>query len=182
MIGLKRGTVALFDHEPEWETEAARTIERLKAILGGDAKEIKHVGSTAIRSIKAKPIIDIAVAVEDFEDILKHEEELRAAGFYYRPGARASLRDQLLFACGSFYDGSGDLQTHFIHVVLTGSGAWNDYVNFVEYMNSHPDAAMEYEALKLSLAEKAPVDRGRELYTAGKHEFIARILEKAESD
>ena len=123
MIGLKRGTVQLCEHEKEWEIEAQNTIARLKEILGDVIKDIQHVGSTSILTIKAKPIIDIAVAVDEFDDILVYEKELKDAGFYYRPNAQASLRDQLLFACGNFYEGTGDLQTHFIHVVLTGSMA-----------------------------------------------------------
>ena len=59
MIGLKRGTVKLCEHEKEWEIEAQNTISRLKKILGNVIKDIQHVGSTSILSIKAKPIIDI---------------------------------------------------------------------------------------------------------------------------
>ena len=70
MIGLKRGTVKLCEHEKEWETEAQHTISRLKAILGDVIRDIQHVGSTSIPAIKAKPIIDIAVAVDCFDDIL----------------------------------------------------------------------------------------------------------------
>ena len=66
MIGLKRGTVKLCEHEKEWEFEAQNTISRLKQILGNVIKDIQHVGSTSILSIKAKPIIDIAVAVDVF--------------------------------------------------------------------------------------------------------------------
>ena len=106
MIGLKRGTVKLCEHEKEWELEAQNTIARLKKILGNVIKDIQHVGSTSILSIKAKPIIDIAVAVDDFDDILNFEKELRDNGFYYRPNAQASLRNQLLFACGNFYEGT----------------------------------------------------------------------------
>ena len=99
MIGLKRGTVQLCEHEKEWEIEAQNTISRLKQILGDVITDIQHVGSTSIPSIKAKPIIDIALAVDNFDDILAYEKELKDAGFYYRPGAQASLRNQLLFAC-----------------------------------------------------------------------------------
>ena len=70
MIGLKRGTVQLCSHEKEWEEEAQKTICRLRNILGGAAKDIQHVGSTAIPAIRAKPIIDIAMAVDRFDDIL----------------------------------------------------------------------------------------------------------------
>ena len=124
MIGLKRGTIKLCEHEKEWETEAQNTISRLKQILGNVIKDIQHVGSTSIRSIKAKPIIDIAVAVDDFDNMLRFEKELKDNGFYYRPNAQASVRGQLLFACGNFYEGTGDVQTHFIHVVRTNSMDW----------------------------------------------------------
>ena len=179
MIGLKRGTVQLCEHEKEWEIEAQNTIARLKEILGDGIKDIQHVGSTSILTIKAKPIIDIAIAVDHFDDILAYEKELKDAGFYYRPNTLAALRDQLLFACGSFYEGTGDLQTHFIHVVLTGSMDWINYINFRDYLNKTPSAAKEYEALKVSLALQAPIDNGREKYLRGKHDFIVYTLRKA---
>ncbi len=179
MIGLKRGTVKLCEHEKEWEMEAQNTIFRLKQILGNVIKDIQHVGSTSILSIKAKPIIDIAVAVHDFDDILSFEKELKDAGFYYRPNAQASLRNQLLFACGSFYEGTGDLQTHFIHVVRTNSMEWINYINFRDYLNNTPLVAKEYEDLKVSLALQFPVDKGREQYLQGKHDFIVYTLRKA---
>lgn len=176
MLGLHRGTVALYPHEAEWEEEAARTIETLRAIVGDAAGDMQHVGSTAIRSIMAKPIVDIAVAAEDFDRLLAKREPLERAGFYYR-GDR--LEGQLLFARGSFYDGSGDLQTHFIHVVPTGSRDWRDYINFRDCLNANPSLAKEYESLKLSLAREAPVDGGRERYLAGKHAFVQRTLRTA---
>lgn len=179
MIGLKRGTVQLYEHEKEWEIEAQNTIARLKEILGDVIKDIQHVGSTSILTIKAKPIIDIAIAVDRFDDILAYEKELKDAGFYYRPKAQASIRNQLLFACGNVYEGTGDLQTHFIHVVLTDSMDWINYINFRDYLNRTPSVAKEYEDLKVSLALHAPIDSGREKYLKGKHDFIVYTLRKA---
>lgn len=177
MIGLKRGTVQLCEHEKEWEIEAQNTIARLKEILGDVIKDIQHVGSTSILTIKAKPIIDIAIAVDKFDDILAYEKELKDAGFYYRP--KSDLGAQLLFASGSLYKGTGDLQTHFIHVVLTDSMDWINYINFRDYLNKTPSVAKEYEDLKVSLALQAPIDRGREKYLKGKHDFIVYTLRKA---
>lgn len=177
MLGLKRGAVMLCPHQKEWEIEAQRTILKLKSILGSAANDIQHVGSTAITSIKAKPIIDIAVAVDDFDNILNLEKELKENGFCYRPNC--DRNEQLLFACGSYYDGTGDLQTHFIHVVPTGSMEWINYINFRDYLNANPAVAKEYEALKLSLEASVPVDEGREKYVKGKHDFIVYTLRKA---
>lgn len=179
MIGLKRGTVALFDHEKEWETEAEQTVAVLKSILGDAAVDIQHIGSTAIRSIKAKPIIDIAVSVDDFEKVLSLQSEFLKHGFHYRPNS--NLGEQLLFAKGSLYDGTGDIQTHFIHIVRTNSIDFINYINFRDYLNSNPSVAKEYENLKVLLASQAPVDSGREKYLKGKHGFIADVLEKAKA-
>lgn len=180
MIGLKRGTVKLLDHQKEWEIEAKKTIARLKEVLGTVAKDIQHVGSTSVPSIKAKPIIDIAVAVDRFEDILALEPELKKEGFYYRP--YANIPGEKLWACGSYYDGTGDLQTHFIHIVISGSMKWINYINFREYLIKTPAAAEAYEKLKLELAAAVPVDSGRKQYLKGKHDFIVHTLRKALAD
>lgn len=177
MIGLKRGIVKLCEHEKEWEIEAQNTISRLKNILGDVIKDIQHVGSTSILSIKAKPIIDIAIAVDDFNDILALEEKLKSEGFYYRP--KTDLGEQLLFASGSHYAGTGDLQTHYIHVVHTNSMDWINYINFRDYLNSTSSVAKEYEELKVKLALRVPIDNGREKYLKGKHNFIVDVLRKA---
>ena len=176
MLGLKRGTVALLPHDPEWEVEGARTVNELYSILGDAAVDIRHVGSTSVQTTPAKPIIDIAVAVDDFSKVDVLFDALRQRGYYNRP---TELKDQLLLASGSFYDGTGDLQTHFIHVVPRDSRAWFDYLNFRRYLIEHPSVAEEYGALKISLAAAAPVDNGREKYLAGKHDFITRILATA---
>ena len=177
MIGLKRGTVALLPHDEQWDKIAADTIIELKNIFGETAIDIQHVGSTAIKRIKAKPIIDIAVAVNNFDDALKLESRLKNAGFYYR--SKHDMPGQRLWACGSYYDGTGDLQTHFIHVVLADSMEWINYINFRDYLNETPSVADEYERLKVSLADAAPVDKGREKYLNGKHDFIVYTLRKA---
>ncbi len=178
MIGLKRGTVELFPHNTAWEEEAKNTVKALSDILGGSAADIQHVGSTAIKSIAAKPIIDIAVAAYSFDDILSKKDELQKAGFYYRP--QNDMPSQLLFACGSFYERTGDMQTHFIHVVLKDSAEWADYINFRDYLNATPDAAKEYEALKLSLAKENQKDSGREKYLKGKAPLVKFLLRKAQ--
>lgn len=187
MIGLERGKVTLYDHDPEWNKEAARTIKAIKDILGDVAIQTEHVGSTSVNSIKAKPIIDIAVAVKHFSDIIRYNRKLAEHGFYYRYAMNTSgtiLRGeidftannirQLLYACGGYYDGSNRLQTHFIHVVKANSIEWKNYINFRDYLNAHPLVAKEYENLKIQLCgEYADC---REEYTAHKHDFIQSIL------
>jgi GrpB-like predicted nucleotidyltransferase (UPF0157 family) len=177
MLGLKKDTVVLYEHEEAWELEAQKTIIQLKKILGNIAVCIEHIGSTSIKNIKAKPIIDIAVAVNDFEDVMNKRQELQNAGYYYRE--HSDEKQQLLFARGSYYDGSGDIQTHFIHFVLCGSMEWINYINFRDYLNTFPEKAKQYESLKVSLARKFPFDEGRKHYLEGKQELIKYYLRKS---
>ena len=51
-LGLKRGTVQLEPHDKQWDEAAIQTIKKLKSILGDDAVDIQHIGSTAIPAIK----------------------------------------------------------------------------------------------------------------------------------
>ncbi len=168
---MKRGTVYLEPHQSEWERSAEETISTLKNILGSITADIQHIGSTSIKVISAKPIIDIAVAVNDYELILSKRDVLEKANIVFRFDERP---DQLLFVMGDF---EKDTRSHHIHVLLYGSDEWNNYINFRDYLNSSIEAAKEYEAVKLRLADQYPDDRIA--YTDGKQEVIDRLLEKA---
>ena len=168
---MKRGTVYLEPHQSEWERSAEETIRTLKNILGSVAVDIQHIGSTSIKTISAKPIIDIAVAVNDYEPILRKRNVLEKADIIFRFDERP---EQLLFVMGDF---EKDTRSHHIHVVLYDSDEWNNYINFRGYLNSNSEAAGEYEAVKIRLAEQYPDDSIA--YTEGKQEVIYRLLEEA---
>lgn len=171
MIGLKRGTVLLYDHEKEWESAAAVTVSQLKHIFGDAAKDIQHIGSTSIKDIKAKPVIDIAVAVDSYDSVTPLIPALRDAGFQF---SHREATGDMLFVCG---DSRQDTRTHHIHVVKSNSTEWTNYINFRDYLNTFPAKAKEYEEVKIRLMEKYPYDR--ESYTDGKTEVIKHILRKA---
>ena len=171
MLGLKRGTVDLLPHNPLWEDIAAETIKKLKSLLNDVAVDIQHVGSTSIRNICAKPIIDIAVGVNTLDSIKPYIELLKKNGIIFR---KEDVKEQLLFVIGDF---EKEFRTHHIHVVEWNSIAWNNYINFRDYLNAFPEYAKEYDDLKKKLALEFANNRGN--YTAGKQEFIDRILKQA---
>ena len=83
-LGLKSGTVQFEPHDKLWDEIAVQTIKTLKSILCDDAIDIQHIGSTAVPTIKAKPIIDIVVGVADFERIMSYNEQLQKERIFYR--------------------------------------------------------------------------------------------------
>ena len=167
-LGLERGKTELLPHDNEWEAEAERIIRILHKAIP-EARDIQHVGSTAIKSIDAKPIVDIAVALDDVQSVTSHIDELAEYGIIYRG---SDVPDQLLFIIGD-----GNIRTHHIHIVKWHGAAWENYVLFRDYMNSRPDKAAEYERLKKQLASSFPDDR--KAYTAGKAEYIEKIIAEA---
>lgn len=172
MLGLKRGEVTLFDHEEEWEENVMATIKELKTIFGDTALEIEHVGSTAIRHIKAKPIIDIAVGVESFDTLIDVLPRLEESGIY--KSAAHAVPNDILYVIG---DCENDTRTHHIHIVEINSMQWSNYINLRDYLNACPNKAKAYENLKIELADKYPYDRIA--YTDGKDNFIAGCLLEA---
>ena len=170
-LGLRRGTVAVEEHDSAWGSAAEETIAKLRDILRDVLIDAQHVGSTAVRGICAKPIIDIVLGVSDFGELLPLSGVLEENGFIFRGQDRPG---QYLYVCGD-----GDYRTHHIHAVIYGSKAWNDYVNLRDYLNCHEEDAQAYSALKRSLAERYPDDR--DTYTAMKGAMIGEILAKAEN-
>lgn len=165
-LGLMRGTVELYPHETEWESIAKASISELRNIFGTDALDIQHVGSTSIKTVSAKPILDIAVAVSYFEDVAAHLPALENAGYIRRN--TENIGEVFLSK------GPGNTRTHHIHIVLWDSRQWHDYIFFRDYLNSHPDDAEAYNCLKYELLKEHKNDRAG--YTDGKAEFIERIL------
>ena len=147
-LGLKRGTVQLEPHDKQWDEAAIQTIRKLKSILGDDAIDIQHIGSTAIPAIKAKPVIDIVVGVTDFERIMLHNEQLQKEGIFYRG---SDVEYQILYVMG---DMEKDIRTHHIHVVKWNGTEWKNYIHFRDCLNANENIALQYERVKEELESK----------------------------
>ena len=171
-IGMKRGTVYLEEHQSAWEQSAKDTIDELQKALKGIDADIQHVGSTAVRSVRAKPIIDIAVGVSDLDEVIARNDLLAEYGIIFRFDERPG---HLLYVKGDF---GRDTRTHHIHVVKIHSREWNNYLNFRDYLNADKAAASEYEAVKSHLAGLYPDDR--EMYTEEKGKTVSKLLLEAE--
>lgn len=69
MQGVARHKVELLPHDVAWEVEFEQVKSELLVILGDNVVQIEHVGSTAVRDLAAKPLLDIAVVVKDFSAV-----------------------------------------------------------------------------------------------------------------
>ena len=154
--------IEVVDYRPEWETMFKEESRKIKKILGKNCAGIYHIGSTSVKNMPAKPIIDIMPVVKDLSLVDAHNKEFEALGYECRgefgiPGRR-------------FYAKGGDNRTHHIHIFELGNE--KDTLRHIavrDYLSSHPDTAAEYAALKKKLAEEFPYDNDG--YCDGKEEL-----------
>jgi GrpB-like predicted nucleotidyltransferase (UPF0157 family) len=168
VIGLESGLVRLVPYQVDWPRLFAVEKERLQVALGDHVLDIQHVGSTAVPGLPAKPIIDIAIAVENFEKAVVCIQPIENLGYTYR-GENGIPRRH--------YFRKGDPRTHHIHMNQITGVDWENQILFRDYLIRHPEAVQAYAALKISLAQKYPADR--EQYLFEKSPLIQQILHKA---
>jgi len=174
-IGLQRGTVQIVPYNPKWKLLYKEESLFLHKILEGYIAEIEHIGSTAIPGIVAKPIIDIALAVKDISKVQKIIEIMEFNGYIYRGEIILGIPDRYLFV-----KGSEDFRTHHIHLMPLTHFQWETHLLFRDYLISHPETAIEYQNLKLSLKQQFPNDRAG--YLEGKSSFIVNVIEIAKNE
>ena len=68
-IGLQRGTVKLVVYDPKWAELFREEKELVFKVLGEKVLHIRHIGSTSIPGMPAKPIIDILAAVKVLAEV-----------------------------------------------------------------------------------------------------------------
>ena len=155
-------------HSELWHQLFVVEEARLRDAAGAHLVAIEHVGSTSICGLSAKPIIDIAGAVQEIADVEKCTVPIEAIGYQYRgenglPGRHYFVR--------------GEPRTHHLHVVELRSDFWRSHLLFRDYLRQHSEVAEAYDKLKRQLAQQ--YKENREAYTEGKAAFIENVLRMA---
>ncbi len=167
MLGLERGEIRIVPYTESWKKLFAEEQEELERIIGKHVISIEHVGSTSVPGLAAKPILDIAIAVDNFEEARVTIDPIVGLGYVYRGENGIPRRHYFV---------KGDPSTHHIHTNEITSLDWENLVLFRDYLRAHPTASAEYLALKQSLVG---VSENRQEYQDGKAAFIQQTLEKA---
>ncbi|AGL61722.1 hypothetical protein L336_0010 [Candidatus Saccharimonas aalborgensis] len=169
--GLARETVKLVNYSRDWPSDFLHEKELLQPVFSGE--DIHHVGSTAVQGLVAKPIIDILIGVDSFDEVYQNISGLEALGYHWMP---ERIKDWEIFVP----KGPDHARTHYLHIVLKDSPAYTDVLAFRNYLRTHSNAREEYAALKRQLAEQHA--NNREAYTAAKSGFICSIIERSCAD
>lgn len=163
--------ITLTEHQPSWKEWYAEEEAFLKSRFP-DIERISHIGSTAICTICAKPIIDILVEVSKDHRLSDEKELIEKSGYI----CMSEAADRISFNKGYSENGFAERVFH-LHLRYIGD---HDELYFRDYLMEHGDVAAAYERLKLSLWRIYEHDRDG--YTNAKAEFVRTYSEKAKRE
>ncbi|GAA1673466.1 hypothetical protein GCM10009830_19720 [Glycomyces endophyticus] len=160
-------------YDPHWAARASKEREQLTDLLGPWlVGPVEHVGSTAVRGLAAKPIIDLAASVDDLDAVAaRNVQDLAANGWHYVPPELDGRPWRRFFVKP---DASGRYREAHLHLIETGHPRWNAQIAFRDALRSDDEVARRYEDLKHELSHRHGDDR--EAYTHGKAAFVAGVL------
>jgi GrpB-like predicted nucleotidyltransferase (UPF0157 family) len=81
---LQYQEVVIADYDPIWPHWYESAAFRIREALGDKVLQLDHVGSTSVRGLPAKPLIDINVVVADTTDEDAYVPPLEAIGYVLR--------------------------------------------------------------------------------------------------
>lgn len=157
-------SVIVLPHDPAWIDAYSAEASLLESAFPDNVCAVHHIGSTAIPSVVAKPVIDILIVVRVLELVETGALAMRQFGYQVMgefgiPGRRYFRKDN-----------SAGTRTHHVHVYAVGNAEIQRHLNFRDYLIAHPQRAAEYSRLKLQLVEQN--QRIGQNYQDGKTEFI----------
>lgn len=177
---IKRVTseeVDIAEYDPRWrELFEDEKKFLLTCLPAGIVNRVEHFGSTAVRGLASKPIVDMLVEVTSLEQtktIIAPILESLGYDYFWRPSWGDNTPP--FYAWFIKRDKNG-VRTHHIHMVEKDFEHW-DRLLFRDYLIGHPDVAREYCELKKRICIEYSGDRIA--YTKAKTDFITRITELA---
>ena len=174
-----REAIAIAPYDPRWPELFRQEKQHLLSCLPSDLiRRIEHFGSTAVPGLAAKPIVDMLVEVTDLRETrLRITPILEAQGYEYFWRPTEGDDGPPFYAWFIKREPRTGARTHHIHMVEGTFVEHWDRLLFRDYLIEHPEAAREYEALKVRLSAVSPTDRVA--FTRGKTEFVLKVTRQA---
>ncbi len=163
---MRTSYVTVIPYSDQWERDFLKIKDEIKSALGELAENIEHVGSTSVRGLSAKPVIDIDVVISDSSVLSDVIAALGRIGYQHEGDLGITGREAFR------YDGKDHLQKHHLYVCPDDSSELKKHIAFRDYLRSHPEAAAEYGRIKEEGAALYPEDIDRYI------EYKTPLIEK----
>lgn len=162
--------VIVEDYNPQWEQEFIKIKKEIESCLGPLALSIEHVGSTSVKGLAAKPIIDLDVVINDQSLLNDVIQRLGSIGYIYEGNLGIEGREAFK------YKSKPHLMTHHLYVCPKDSKELYRHITFRNYLRNHPEARKAYSKIKKEAALLFP--NSIEQYIEYKSTCINEIYKK----
>ena len=162
--------IVVLDSDAVWQREFIRLCVHLTSFLEKDCLAIRHVGSTSVPGLAAKPFLDIDIVMASSDDLEKVRKLLEGHGYYFRGDLGIAGR----YAFGY---GSSSFMRHHLYAVKPQAPSYLDHLALREGLKSDPQAILTYARIKDGLAKLYPYDI--DAYIDGKSAVIREIMANA---
>jgi GrpB-like predicted nucleotidyltransferase (UPF0157 family) len=164
-------TFIILPYNPNWKAEFERIRDYLMEQIGDLVLEIKHVGSTSVPCLAAKPIIDLIAVMDSYDVFPSIVSRLEKAGFQHEGDGGIQGREAF-----SRLPPDDFMDYHF-YVCPKDSEESRRQTIFRNALLNSKETAYEYGKLKMRLIDEASGDRV--FYTNAKTDFILGVINKA---
>ena len=156
-------------YQEVWAFLFVKEANILQELLRDEIVKLHHIGSTSIKGMKAKPVIDILAVTKAIDRIDLYNSSILTAG--YVPKGENGIPGRRYFQKG------GDSRTHHLHVYEADNPEIERHLAFRDYLREHPAEAAKYGDLKEELATQFPFDIAS--YIKGKEALVLEMERKA---
>ena len=166
--------ITIVDYNPEWPEIYEKEKGLIDGIIADIDHQIEHIGSTSVKGLGAKAVIDVMIGLENFDrDNQKLVELMTGAGYNYIDTFEHTMPYRRYFN----KPGEGVITKYHVHSVQTGGWFWNRHIAFRNCLRDHDDVRDEYCRVKKELAKKVWDEKND--YAWAKTDFIVPVQEKA---
>lgn len=137
--------VKVVNYDKNWPEKFELEKLALKDLLANELIQIFHIGSTSVENLKAKPIIDILLVVNDIEKLDSYKSGFENLG--YEVMGEFGMKNRRYFRKG------GDNRTHQIHAFQYDNlTEIIRHIAFRDYLRKNEQVKNEYSSLKETIA------------------------------
>lgn len=175
--------MVVVEYVKEWPQDFLKIKTELQKAITV-MSNIQHVGSTSIPGMKAKPIIDIDVGLENWSDFEAVKRALAEIGYEYE-GDRGIKGREAFCRNGKVQNKILDNIDHHLYVCSVDNEEYKRHILFRDYLRNHDEARDRYNQIKEEiLAKVGPENRSG--YVQMKEDeyrvFFEGIIEKANKE
>ena len=152
-------------YNDNWPQQFANEQRLLVRHLGDILLGIHHIGSTAIKGMVAKPIIDILLEVGSHQALDAHTHVMERMGYVSKGEFGVDGR--------RYFQKGRDVRSHQIHAYEVGDENIVRHLVFRDFLRTNPATALAYGKLKQELVESCGGDVHQ--YYKGKKGFIKEV-------